>query len=220
MASCDRRVKSAIYRRPKVPSNRAIKSAPTRRKSKKYKMESIIDKVKNIEIHRESGGTWDIENGIINLQYAGIAKTVHNREAFLIMAKNLNSTPQWHSHPFMSGWYPSAEDIMRVNVRPHILLTRYGIWIMYKIQHISSQWPGVEMQILGDRLHSLQLHVLQTRDHEEFFKRFQVAKKWISQYIDYIHGYGKVLKFFPFDEPSYLKNAEAFAKRKYWNSLT
>jgi len=193
---------------------------PDGRKTTKYKMQNIIKKVQDMKIKRESGGTWDIDKGVISLQYAGVAKTIYDREAFLIMAKNLNSTPQWHSHPYTSGWYPSSEDIMRLNVRPHILLTRYGIWIMYKIKHIYSEWPGVEMQILGDRLHSLKLYRLQTFDYREFKHRFQIAKTWIAQYIEYIHGYGNVMKFFPFDEPSYIRNAEIFAKRKYWNSLT
>lgn len=174
-------------------------SAPCmRKKTDTLSLAQVSEMTKDLHVKKETGGTWIRKQNRIVLLVEGIAKRIKSREAFMVIAKNHRIKPNWHMHPFATGWYPSVEDIGILNNKPHILITRYGIWVMHKYKHFDAplEYPQVETKRLGDFIHSLHLYYRELFSANTFGPKFNEALKAIDSYSAFMDGYGFAMKFF------------------------
>tara|TARA_Y100000389_G_scaffold205144_1_gene264051 strand:- start:9147 stop:9755 length:609 start_codon:yes stop_codon:yes gene_type:complete len=191
-------------------------SAPgMRNKTKSTTIKQVAQDAKDIYIQKEKGGTWVKQNDKIILLNEGIAKTIEGREAFIVIAKNHRVKPNWHMHPFATGWYPSIEDIGILNKKPHILITRYGIWVMHRYKHFDAplKYPQIETKRLGDFIHSLHLYHRELYSSKTFGTNFNIALNAINDYSSFMDGYGFAMKFFPFILKDFTTKAEKYSLR-------
>lgn len=193
---------------------RAIKSVERNRSvTKKYSIQDITRLARNIKVMREKGGTWTVSGGKIVLKEEGVTKTVQGREAFLIIAKNKRDKPQWHVHPFATGWYPSPEDMIIMSKHPHILVTRYGIWVISTRFEAPLKYPYIETENIGAYIESRHLYYRELYMRDTFDEHFNLALDAIRSYTSFMHSYGFNITFFPYTNKKYEKMAEAFAMR-------
>lgn len=191
-------------------------SAPgMRKKTEGTTIKQVAQEAKDIYIQKEKGGTWIKKNGKIVLLKEGVAKTIKGREAFLVIAKDHRVKPNWHMHPFATGWYPSVEDIGILNHKPHILITRYGIWVMHRYKHFEAplKFPQIETKRLGDFIHSLHLYHRELYSSDTFGAKFNDALHAINNYSAFMDSYGFAMKFFPFIMKDFTSEAEKYSLR-------
>lgn len=193
---------------------KGIKAEGKKFRVPEFELDNILSMVTDSRINKEKGGTWRLRGENNKVLFKNIAQSItniHGREGVnFAKVKNKNLKPLWHFHPFKRGWWPSAEDVNLINDKPHLVITRFGTWIMVKTDKTKNKSiiPGKEIDNLGSYLDGLNLSYWEDKNARVFKKNMALAKAAIVAYSKWVKSYGIELKFF-----ISTKNAINFAKK-------
>ena len=179
-----------------------MKKMKVSKKTENSEMElnNVLTNALNPNIDFEKGGALRMRKG--RPLFKDLATRVVNdkgREGLsFAKVKGKNVRPLWHYHPYNRGWWPSSEDIDKVNSKPHIIVTRYGFWAFIKTDPRipQSKVPGREIDNFGNYLISLNLPYWETQDLKQFKINMKLAKDAIAIYSKWVSSYGIKLNFF------------------------